>query len=77
MSIQRSLLPVIAFLSSDCQSDHEVPYADIVISVRGVSTPELRGLAGSGGAQGGGHSNLRAVSSTAYIDILRGLTTNL
>ncbi|KAL7848708.1 hypothetical protein SRHO_G00203310 [Serrasalmus rhombeus] len=28
----------------DCQSDHEVPYADIVISVRGSSIPELTGL---------------------------------
>lgn len=30
----------------DCQSDHEVPYADIVISVRGSSIPELTGLHG-------------------------------
>ncbi|XP_062377412.1 uncharacterized protein LOC134066183 [Sardina pilchardus] len=44
----------VTFTNTDCQSDHEVPYADIVISVRGVSTPELRGL--PGGAQG----NLRA-----------------
>ncbi|XP_060744166.1 uncharacterized protein LOC132858021 isoform X1 [Tachysurus vachellii] len=30
----------------DSQSDHEVPYADIVISVRGSSIPELTGLHG-------------------------------
>ncbi|KAF4085977.1 hypothetical protein AMELA_G00101180 [Ameiurus melas] len=30
----------------DCQSDHEVPYADIVISVRNSSIPELTGLHG-------------------------------
>ncbi|KAK3560699.1 hypothetical protein QTP86_014743 [Hemibagrus guttatus] len=30
----------------DCPSDHEVPYADIVISVRGSSIPELTGLHG-------------------------------
>ncbi|XP_035647207.1 uncharacterized protein LOC118396923 [Oncorhynchus keta] len=26
---------------ADCQSDHEVPYADIMITMRGASTPEL------------------------------------
>lgn len=50
----------VTFTSTDCQSDHEVAYADIMISVRGVSTPELRGLVGSMGAQGGCHDNLRA-----------------
>ncbi|KAF7699951.1 uncharacterized protein LOC124394985 isoform X2 [Silurus meridionalis] len=33
-------------IAQDCQSDHEVPYADIVISVRGSSIPELTGLHG-------------------------------
>ncbi|XP_045559412.1 uncharacterized protein isoform X2 [Salmo salar] len=28
-------------LTTDCQSDHEVPYADIMITMRGASTPEL------------------------------------
>ncbi|XP_076833093.1 uncharacterized protein LOC143478048 [Brachyhypopomus gauderio] len=31
-------------LEQDCQSDPEVPYADIVISVRGSSVPELTGV---------------------------------
>ncbi|KAJ8397175.1 hypothetical protein AAFF_G00440090 [Aldrovandia affinis] len=31
----------VTFTPADCQSDHEVPYADIMISVRGSSTPEL------------------------------------
>ncbi|KAG9348560.1 hypothetical protein JZ751_002296 [Albula glossodonta] len=31
----------VTFTPADCQSDHEVPYADILISVRGSSTPEL------------------------------------
>ncbi|XP_064158750.1 sialic acid-binding Ig-like lectin 8 isoform X1 [Anguilla rostrata] len=31
----------VTFTPADSQSDHEVPYADIMISVRGASTPEL------------------------------------
>ncbi|KAJ8256942.1 hypothetical protein COCON_G00190940 [Conger conger] len=31
----------VTFTCADSQSDHEVPYADIMISVRGSSTPEL------------------------------------
>ncbi|XP_055736964.1 uncharacterized protein LOC129822624 isoform X1 [Salvelinus fontinalis] len=30
---------------ADCQSDHEVPYADIMITMRGASTPELTQIA--------------------------------
>ncbi|XP_070762138.1 uncharacterized protein [Enoplosus armatus] len=36
-----SPLPPHAVLSPDNESDTEVPYADIMITVRGVSTPEL------------------------------------
>lgn len=31
----------ISCFDPDCQSDHEVPYADIMITMRGASTPEL------------------------------------
>ncbi|KAJ8368243.1 hypothetical protein SKAU_G00082710 [Synaphobranchus kaupii] len=31
----------VTYTPADSQSDHEVPYADIMISVRGTSTPEL------------------------------------
>ncbi|KAG7471359.1 hypothetical protein MATL_G00123840 [Megalops atlanticus] len=31
----------VTVISADSQSDHEVPYADIMISVRGSSTPEV------------------------------------
>lgn len=29
------------FFATDSESDTEVPYADIMITVRGISTPEL------------------------------------
>ncbi|XP_066518515.1 uncharacterized protein [Hoplias malabaricus] len=35
---------VVKPIVQDCQSDHEVPYADIMISVRGSSIPELTGI---------------------------------
>ncbi|KAL2085399.1 hypothetical protein ACEWY4_018719 [Coilia grayii] len=55
----------VTFTNTDCQSDHEVPYAEIMISVPGVSTPELRAL------PSGPPGPPRPVSSTSTHSTLR------
>ncbi|XP_022533429.2 uncharacterized protein LOC111194234 isoform X1 [Astyanax mexicanus] len=43
----KNAMTVLKPIIQECETDHEVPYADIVISVRGSSIPELTGTHGT------------------------------